>query len=253
MKIDYDHHANMHSTTGPCAVVEYLIASLEPKSVLDVGCGEGMWLYNFASRGVADVVGIDGVEVPRERLLFDPSKFRQMDLTQPFDLGRKFDLAVCLEVAEHLPAAAEAVLIESITRHADVILFSAACPDQPGQHHINCRWPAHWQQHFNRAGFSCDGELRLRFWDDETIEPWYRQNLFLAKRVSTRPIAEAPIPSLIHPQILATGMKLQFLEEGAQLGIGSAAEGHLPIKWYLTTPLLGLLKKLRRFLARSKQ
>jgi SAM-dependent methyltransferase len=252
MKIDYDHHANMHSTTGPGAVVEYLIASLEPKSVLDVGCGEGMWLYNFASRGVADVVGIDGVEVPQERLLFDSTKFRQMDLTQPFDLGRRFDLAVCLEVAEHLPVSAEAVLIESITRHADVILFSAACPDQPGQHHVNCRWPAHWQQHFNRAGFSCDGELRLRFWDDESIEPWYRQNLFLAKRVSSEPINETPILSLIHPEILRRGMKNVFIEEGRQIGVAHATDGHFPVSWYLTTPARALLMKLRRGFSRKK-
>ena len=246
--VEYDHSANMHSTTGPIAVVEYLIASLEPKSVLDVGCGEGMWLCNFASRGVADVVGIDGVEVPQERLLFDSSKFRRMDLTQAFVLGRKFDLALCLEVAEHLDQRHAGTLLDTLTCHSDMIVFSAACPGQPGQHHVNCQWPAYWQQLFNERGYVCSDDVRWRIWEIEPIEPWYKQNMFIARRAPQEAGKEPRIPPVIHPKMVPW-----FQDAAAAEAFGEHVQqiegGRMRLSWYLTAPfwvIRAVCAKLKR-------
>ena len=77
--------------------------SLAPASVLDVGCGRGLWLAVWTQLGVRDVLGLDGDYLQPDRLAIPPASFRSLDISQPFDLGRKWALVQCLEVAEHIP------------------------------------------------------------------------------------------------------------------------------------------------------
>jgi len=171
-----------------------------PESLVDVGCGTGTWLRAAIDSGISDVIGIDGVEIPRDRLLFPSDKFHCRDLCAPVDLGRRFELAICLEVAEHLDQDAGRILIRTLTKHADVILFSAACPGQSGQHHVNCQWPEYWQALFNSEGYACDDSPRWTIWDDSLIEVWYRQNIFIARR-DPGAGKEPRIKSIIHPEM----------------------------------------------------
>jgi hypothetical protein len=53
----------------------------------------------------------------------------------------RFDLALCLEVAEHLPAAAGDSLVRRLASVGARILFSAAIPGQGGRNHVNEKWP----------------------------------------------------------------------------------------------------------------
>lgn len=103
----YVHEPEVHNLAAPSKVVPILVELLHPKSVLDVGCGIGTWLKCFADAGIDDLLGLDGDHVDRALLAsyLAPERFRTFDLTQPFDLGRTFDLVLSLEVAEHLPAA----------------------------------------------------------------------------------------------------------------------------------------------------
>ncbi|HMC28421.1 MAG TPA: class I SAM-dependent methyltransferase [Verrucomicrobiae bacterium] len=200
MTIDYDHSANLHTIDGPRAALPKLFPFGLPESILDVGCGTGTWLRAAIDSGISDVIGIDGVEIPPDQLLFPPGKFHCRDLGAPVDLGRRFELVICLEVAEHLEQGSGRILIRTLTQHADVILFSAACPGQFGQHHVNCQWPEYWQALFNSEGYACDDSPRWTIWDDSMIEGWYRQNIFMARR---DPDAgrEPRIKSIIHPEM----------------------------------------------------
>src|SRR5438046_10610902 len=95
----------------------------QPTSVVDLGCGIGTWLAVFAEHNVGDYVGIDGDYVDRSQLLIPPERFLSGDLSEPVELNRRFDLAVSLEVAEHLPAASARVLVASLTGLPPVVLF----------------------------------------------------------------------------------------------------------------------------------
>lgn len=152
---------------------------LHPASVVDVGCGEGWWLAAFAAGG-SQVLGVDGH--PGTDLAVARSCYRQADLSRDSDLelGRH-ELAVCLEVAEHLPPQRSDWLIDTLTAAADAVLFSAAIPGQGGSGHINEQWPSYWADKFGARGFLVTGALRWQIWDHapDQIENWYAQNLLL--------------------------------------------------------------------------
>ena len=63
-------------------VVPVVLELLRPRSVVDVGCGLGMWTSVFGEQGVAELLGIDGPEVPRDRLLIGGDRFVEADLSR---------------------------------------------------------------------------------------------------------------------------------------------------------------------------
>ncbi|MDB5443128.1 MAG: hypothetical protein JWP86_2646 [Phenylobacterium sp.] len=148
-------------------------------SVLDVGCGAGAWLRAHQEAGVGTVLGIDGSYLDTALLLIDRAGFRPADITQPLNLGRRYDLVQCLEVAEHVPARAGPGLVDNLVRHGDHILFSAAVPGQGGKGHINERPLGYWRQLFAARGYRAFDYLRPRIADQTQIEWWYRYNTLL--------------------------------------------------------------------------
>ena len=163
-----------------------------PATVVDVGCGQGHWGAAFAELG-ANVTGIDGDYVTGQRI-----PFAAHNLEQPLpDIGR-FDLAICLEVAEHLPADRAAPFVGELCALADTVLFSAAIPHQTGAGHINLRWQSYWADLFADNGRNVSGSIRWKVWDDDRVEPWYRQHLLIA---TTSKIRHTGPMDVVHPVI----------------------------------------------------
>jgi SAM-dependent methyltransferase len=156
-----------------------ILDRFDVETVIDIGCGQAWWGSQFRRNGCR-VTGIDGpyVTVPEENL----DSFIAHDLGQPFPEVGRFDLAVCLEVAEHLPEARANALVAELCIVAPVVLFSAAIPHQSGAGHINCQWQSWWAEKFHANRFSVDGSIRFEVWDDNRVEPWYRQNLLVCSR-----------------------------------------------------------------------
>jgi SAM-dependent methyltransferase len=160
-------------------VLDLLLPVLPPvRTAVDVGCGVGTWLAALASRGV-DVSGFDGPWVDVKHLRIDPTRFRSVDLAQPLPLVKRCDLAICLEVAEHLPEHAAPTVVENLTRLSNIVLFSAAIPGQGGTGHANEQWPDYWAAHFEARGYALADVVRTPLWDDERVPYWYRQNTFV--------------------------------------------------------------------------
>src|SRR5271156_2760464 len=89
------------SARSAAVVVPQVLSFVPAKSVIDVGCGIGTWAAAFVANGISDVLGVDGDYVERAQLRISPDQFLAHDLTKSLHLDRTFDLAVCLEVAEH--------------------------------------------------------------------------------------------------------------------------------------------------------
>lgn len=153
--------------SSAAALVPVLIDMFEPSSVFDVGCGEGWFVKEFERLGV-NVWGVDGFvdNVPH------------VDLAQPPypDCG-PFDLVLCLEVAEHLPAEVAPALVDWLTRLAPLVAFSAATPGQGGEGHINEQPHGYWVDLFAERGYWPSLAVREAVADDQRISWWYRNNL----------------------------------------------------------------------------
>lgn len=161
------------------SVLNVALGGKIPTSVLDVGCGPGVWLAEWGRIGVRDIVGVDGDYVPPTALAIPPSAFRPTDISRPFDLRQRFDLVECLEVAEHIPAADSETLIDNLCRHGDLILFSAAIPGQGGRFHVNEQPYEYWRSKFAARGYAAFDTVRRPVLGMKHIEPWYRYNSFV--------------------------------------------------------------------------
>ena len=84
-------------------IVPLLLKLVHPSSVIDVGCGLGLWLSIFRDYGIEDICGVDGDYVNRDLLRISHDKFIAHNLNEPLRMSRKYDLVLCLEVAEHIP------------------------------------------------------------------------------------------------------------------------------------------------------
>lgn len=160
-------------------IVPILIDLINPKSVLDVGCGNGTWLEIFKENKISDYIGVDGEFANLDILRIPKENFFIADLKVGFTLNRKFDLAISLEVGEHLPNEIIPTFVASITKHADIVAFSAAIPGQGGTYHINEQPHAYWHKHFSDLGYECFDVIRPKVWYAGKVQLWYRQNIFL--------------------------------------------------------------------------
>jgi len=192
-------------------IVTALLTECMPvRSVVDVGCGVGTWLAAFMEAGAEEIAGYDGPYVERQELVIPPTCFHPANLEHLLSLDRRYDLALCLEVGEHLPEAAAPVLVESLTGASDLVLFSAAIPGQGGTSHLNERWPGYWAEMFRARGYVARDWIRPILWQNELVEWWYAQNIILYATtealarfprldLQATPEVAGPLP-LVHPR-----------------------------------------------------
>jgi SAM-dependent methyltransferase len=163
-------------------IVPLVLELVQPKSVIDIGCGAGTWLSAFKEFGIEEICGVDGDYVDAKILKIPKEQFLSLDLSKPFYLRRQFDLVLSLEVAEHLPPESAGIFIDSLTRLGPVILFSAAIPQQGGTQHMNEQWPDYWVKFFQHKGYLVIDCIRKRIWQNANVEWWYAQNVLLFVR-----------------------------------------------------------------------
>lgn len=150
-----------------------------PESVADLGCGRGAWLATCLDMGAKRVVGFDGAWNSQGDMLDQSIEFFPTDLEKSLSRTDSFDLAISLEVAEHLQPESSDTFVESLSSLSDALLFGAAFTGQPGANHINTRPHSFWAGKFFDRGYALFDVFRPTFWNDERVEPCYRQNTFV--------------------------------------------------------------------------
>ncbi len=161
-------------------ITSLLLKFYKPKSVIDIGCGVGTWLKAFEENGLRKIKGIDGPWVDKSRLYIDKKNFIQADFTSSsIKINEEFDLCTSFEVAEHLPKEMATEFIRTLCNHSQVILFSAAIPNQGGTCHINEQWQSYWGEIFNKFNFKAYDIIRPYCTGNKKINWWYRQNIIL--------------------------------------------------------------------------
>ena len=228
-----DYYAERHQRTLHAAseVLSRVLDVLpEVHSAVDFGCGVGTWLSVLSeNRSVSRVHGLDGDWVNTDLLEIARESFQNVNFEEPIRLEENYDLAISLEVAEHLSEDCSTDFVCSLASASDFILFSAAIPFQSGRGHVNEQWPEYWVAKFEENGFVCLDFIRQQIWNDDAIPYWYRQNvlLFVKREMCSRlriPDATQLAPdvpaSLVHPDMLLTrmGHALSQREHSASLG-----------------------------------
>ena len=215
MRNDYghDYYKGRHQKTVYSArtILSIILDALpEVHSAIDFGCGVGTWLSVLKERGVREIKGVDGPWVDQDLLEIPRQDFRQVNFEEIISCDKKYDLAITLELAEHLSEKTAIRFVESLVTASDFILFSAAIPFQGGKGHINEQWPEYWADIFNERGYVALDFVRRKIWNDKQISIWYRQNIQVFVRKEQMQRFKVPgldecdnnFPiSLVHPDI----------------------------------------------------
>lgn len=217
MSTEYDRkfqeYLTIHASKSAEKVMELVCSWFSPESIVDFGCGTGDFLAKgkeiMRRNGLGGVIlGLDGNYVERDLLKIDPDKeFKPVDLTTNIRLDRKFDVAMSLEVGEHLEEQCADTFVDNIVSAADIVLFSAALPGQFGVHHVNERYISYWVEKFEKRGYEVWDVVRPIIWWDKDIDLDYRQNsvIFIKKgnEASKRLEGlETKIMDIAHPEFL---------------------------------------------------
>lgn len=195
---DFYSYIDAGSRRSARAVAAILLAEMKINSLLDIGAGHGAWAAEWLAAGVKNVLAVDGDYVRKEQLAIPKKNFRAHDLATPLDLKKRFDLVQTLEVAEHLPADKAELFVDNLTRHGDVILFSAAVPHQGGEHHVNEQPPEYWRRKFAGRGYRVFDFVRPRLEGRGEVMPWYRFNSYIyANKAGEKRLSEAMLATRV--------------------------------------------------------
>lgn len=176
-------------------------------SVIDIGCGLGEWAL-----GNPNYIGVD-YGIPKKKLLIPESQYidHNLDSDQVTFLAGKFDLAICLEVGEHLPESRAMALVSLLCNKSDLVLFSAAIPNQGGTGHVNEQWQTYWADKFYANGFGA--EICYPVKDNPNVDPWYRQNMVLYRKGATGKVHNFVLPEYYEQIILHRDNQIQELSD----------------------------------------
>jgi len=171
-------------------MAEYIAHTLKPGSILEFGCGLG--LYCDFLKTELDINRVFGIEPEPMSGGFDsPNGPIQLTIDifsdkHPEPLEQKFDLVMSIEVAEHIPREKHNFLFDFLVSHtSNWIVFSGARIGQGGHGHIAERDEEDWKAEFLKRGMVFQDELtrNIRLACNK-INVNHQQNLMVFKRPS---------------------------------------------------------------------
>lgn len=181
---DFYKRRNEYTAYSANQILNLVFRYFDIHTAVDIGCGVGTWLNVIKTKG-GGVVGLDGKYVNKNYLVIGCDEFIETDLEERIQINQTFDLAISLEVAEHLSKKRAATFVEDLCGLSDTILFSAATILQGGEGHQNEQRLSYWSKMFSERGYYMMDFIRPAIWNDSQIPVWYRQNtvVFAKKRV----------------------------------------------------------------------
>jgi SAM-dependent methyltransferase len=165
-------------------LVNILIDYFNPSSVVDLGCGNAEFLSEFYKKGIL-IQGYEGSCFAIKKALIDKKYIQLFDLKNKIDSPRRYDLALCLEVAEHIENKFSQRLIENLTTLSDTVVFTAAPPGQGGHFHMNEQPREFWIDIFKQRNYNYDAQITERVRNDmkkDGVLWWYCDNIMVFKR-----------------------------------------------------------------------
>jgi len=174
-------------------VCDAIVDVLKPKSVIDVGCGNGDLVKGFLKCEIPSF-GIEGTAnmlfSSLTSLIYICDLRKQHPIWYLMQHMSKFDLAICFEVAEHIEPEYTDIFLDNLCQVSNRILFSAAGPGQGGLHHHNCKEKCYWGYRFKNRGYKPNFDMeqslkeRWRPWKNRKgIKAYYQNLMYFEKEV----------------------------------------------------------------------
>ncbi len=129
-----------------------LVEIFHPQSLVDVGCGTGHFGKWFLENRI-HYLGIEGSECGYRHRLVD--SVANLDLRTFKWTGDKYDLAISIEVAEHIEVEYAGVFVDTLCALSDTIVLTAAVPGQGGTFHVNEQPQSYWVDLFMDRNYYC--------------------------------------------------------------------------------------------------
>ena len=204
----FDKHEQVTRSSAR-QVVPFIMSVLQPIHIADIGCGSGQWTKEFILNGAKKAYAFDAFASPLWKDSVNHVEFQNVDLEKNSAEFPTVDLVCWLEVAEHLSEPTCKRVMHYIVRRTEAVLFSCAIPGQYGTGHVSERWLSDWVSDFGERGFCCADVLRPRFWRDEKVSWWYRQNAVIFVKQNSEAsnaILSFQLPTfggmdLVHPEL----------------------------------------------------
>ena len=203
------YNANARNSTKAALPVLQLLRDLyAPESIVDIGCGSGAWLTVAGSLGFTTLRGYDGPWADPSAYTSPDIDFVAVDLEKSgIEHPQRYDLAMSVEVAEHLSEPRADVIVDALCAASDVVLFGAALRNQGGLHHVNEQPQSYWVEKFRRRGYEPYDVVRPVIWDNPDVKAWFKQNTLLYVKSGSAVLdpeqlhsMERPIWDLVHPE-----------------------------------------------------
>lgn len=160
----------------------------QPDSVIDFGCAIGAYLEPLHDNGI-DIKGIEGNPDAFEYAVVPREYLEEYDLRNQYSPKRSYDLALCFELAEHLPEKHADNLVDSLVSSSNIIVMTAATPGQGGTHHVNEQPREYWCEKFQSRGYEYRPEIvkELRNLIEVEQSTWVPENLMVFSLATDEP------------------------------------------------------------------
>jgi predicted TPR repeat methyltransferase len=175
-KEDHVSHSVVQQYCNHVAIQYEIIAKKRLNTIIEFGCGGGWFSKEFDKRGYS-IFGLegtyDGIEKCKLRQFYRVSKIDLRCYIQP--PRKKYDIALCTEVAGHIEPPFSSMLVLNLVNHSDIIWWSSEEPfaNRAHLHHPNEQPYEYWINLFEFYGY---GAIRL---SDEIFNDCERRGRYL--------------------------------------------------------------------------
>jgi hypothetical protein len=144
-----------------CPIGKWLAQELQITSMVDFGCAVGSFLEGALKGGVKRIRGYEYAY--DSALPYIPAHIKPHisfgDAGKPIDCG-KFDLAMSIEVAEHLLPEQSDTFVANLTNAGEkYVILTAAPPTQDGYYHLNLQPYEFWIDKIEARGWKLRTDL----------------------------------------------------------------------------------------------
>ena len=148
----------------------------EIKNIVDFGCGNADYAKILIGKG-KNVDAFDGNPYTPE---MTGGVGKVLDLSKKFNLNKKYDCIISLEVGEHIPPEYEQIYIDNLDRHANrCIILSWALPNQGGDGHVNERPNDYIKKEFIKRGYTSWDDAEIFFRSTLTDLWWFQKTIMV--------------------------------------------------------------------------